>query len=963
MTNQTIISTKIDIPHTYTDMVIRPRILETLNAGLKHSVGLSLISAPAGYGKTTTLVSWLRKTDQRFAWLTLEPDDDSFPRFVTYLLAALQKVSSSIGRSVGMNFDVTEDVSAQIDPLISSLVNDLSDFVPPVILVLEDYHCIQSTDIHKLIEEMVEHIHPHLQLILTARHDPPLPLARWRVRNQLIEIRTDDLQFTFDEITEFLKRVMKLELSNTDIGLLEEQTEGWVAGLQLAALSIRNHKDDSWKGSRGNRHIGEYLMAEVFNQLPPERQEFLLQTSVVSRLSASLCNILLDRDDSQRMLEALEEDNLFVIALDDSREWFRYHQLFAEFLHQRLLAEYSEDKVMELHHRASHWFRDHGLFLESIDHALAGKDYEYAACLIAPQSDLWMRRGEISTILKYLDRLPREIAWNQWNLCLWYGWTHAIKGNLHPAKMWTDRLEVLITPLIEEATVKEMAPVPSELQNAYAQVVGIRSVIARHKQDFVVAVALGEQALQLVPQDNLNLRAIISAILSSATLEGGDFDQSETVLHSARQTAYRVGNPYITFNILLNASALAVMRGQLHRAYDLNMEALRLAQAESLTQLVFLAYLRLGRIHYFWNQLAQARGYILAAIEHANVSAYPVATVQSYITLSLIQNAEGQYEQALQTLAKAEAIGLEQHESESVARVRGIWLQLHLLAGDWEAVNHWMKSSGWESFDPSEPGPIFNDESFFAFCHYLIDSGKPNEWERVEHLLEWRLMDSEKQKRAGTILRIYLMQALLSQAQNLPDLAMSALLRALEIAEPENYISPFLFEGQALHPYLRRVPREHVLRNFAQRVLSGSAGEYPKKHGLTEALSEQEINILQLMAQGQTNPEIARRLLLAVSTVRWYVKQIFRKLGVHNRTQAANLAHKLNSILAPLERGLLHFPPFGGGFFGFTPVYWHLCVPLQLFSWSLFYRLAHPQQRFPQPPHRCRQLRPSRVNL
>jgi len=250
----------------------------------------------------------------------------------------------------------------------------------------------------------------------------------------------------------------------------------------------------------------------------------------------------------------------------------------------------------------------------------------------------------------------------------------------------------------------------------------------------------------------------------------------------------------------------------------------------------------------------------------------------------------------LQTLAKAEAIGLEHHETEAVTRVRGIRVQLQLLAGDYEAVSPWMKSSGWESFDPSEPGPISNDESFFAFCHYLIDSGKPNEWARVEHLLEWRLMDSEKQKRGSTILRIYLMQALLGQAQDRAEQAMSWLLRALEIAEPENYISPFLMEGQALHPYLRRVPREHVHRKFAQQILSCTASEDPKKYGLTEALSEQEINILQLMAQGHTNPEIARRLVLAVSTVRWYVKQIFRKLGVHNRTQAANQARKLDLL-------------------------------------------------------------------
>lgn len=896
MTNQSIISTKISIPPLRAGVVIRPRLLETLNEGLRRPSALTLISAPAGYGKTTLLVNWLRRTNERCAWLSLEPDDDSFPRFLTYLVAALQEISSSIAQRVGMNFDGAKDSFTQIDSIISSLIEDLSECAQPIILTLEDYHCIKSPDIHKLVEEMVEHIHPKLRLILTARHDPLLPMARWRARHQLIEIRTNDLQFTLDETTEFLKRVMKLELSNTDINLLEGQTEGWAAGLQLAALSIRNHKSDKWKISGENRQIGEYLMEEVFSQLSASQQEFLLQTSLVSRLNASLCNILTGQNDSQRRLEALEDDNLFTIALDDRRAWFRYHQLFTEFLRKHLLAEYSEDKVMDLHQRASHWLGDNGFVLEAIDHALAAKDYEYAACLIGPQSDLWMRRGEISTILKYLDRLPRQVAWDQWSLCLWYGWTHAIKGNLRPAEMWTDRLEALITPLIQETTLQETATISNEFQNAYAQVLGIRSVIARHKQDFASAIALGEQALRLIPEDNLNLRTIISTILSSATLEAGNFDQTEAVLHSARQLAYRVGNSYITFNILSNASSLAIMRGQLHRAYDLNMEALRLAQAESLTQLVFLPYLRLGRIHYFWNQLAQARKYITDAIEHANVSAYPVATVQSYITLSLIQNAEDQYEQALLTLAKAEAIGLEHHQTEAVTRVRGIWVQLQLLAGDCETVNHWMKSSGWESFDPSEPGSISNDESFFAVCQYLINSGKPNEWERVEHLLEWRLMDSEKQRRGSTIIRIYLMQALLAQAQDRAEQAMSRLFRALEIAEPENYISPFLMEGQALNPYLRRVPRGHVLRNFVQRILSGSVNGHPENHSLTEALSEQEINILQLMAQGHTNPEIARRLVLAVSTVRWYAKQIFRKLGVHNRTQAANQARKLDLL-------------------------------------------------------------------
>src|SRR6185436_1088454 len=311
-------------------------------------------------------------------------------------------------------------------------------------------------------------------------------------------------------------------------------------------------------------------------QLPKERRELLYQTSLLDRLNASLCDAVTGSNKSQALLEALEADNLFILTLDDAREWFRYHQLFAEFLRKRLLAEYSKDVVKELHQRASHWFANNGDVLSAIEHALAAKDYEYAACLIAPQSQQWMRRGEVSTILKYLNQLPRDLVWNQWEVCLWYGWAFAVRGEASPAVEWTNRLEALITPLMEDATLKENGPIPSELQNAFAQVLAIRSILARQNKDFVSAIELSEQALQLVPDENRNLQTIISALLSSAVLEAGHFDQAESLLHSTRQRAYRNGNAFIAFTLLLNESALAVMRGQLQRSHDLNEEALRL---------------------------------------------------------------------------------------------------------------------------------------------------------------------------------------------------------------------------------------------------------------------------------------------------------------------------------------------------------------------------------------------------
>lgn len=748
------------------------------------------------------------------------------------------------------------------------------------------------------VEMMIKHLHLQLQVLITTRKDPPLALARWRVRDQLMEIRTLDLQFTLQETTEFLQRVMRLELSKQDIQLLETRTEGWVAGLQLVALSVRNHRShlSDWTLEGSHRDIADYLMSEVVGQLSEERREFLYQTSLLDRLNAALCDAITGGNKSQTLLEALETDNLFILTLDDAREWFRYHQLFAEFLRKRLLVEYSEDVVKGLHQRASHWFTSNGDMLSAIDHAFAAKDYEYAACLIGPQSQHWMRRGEISTMLKYLNQLPWDLVWSQWEMCLWYGWAFAVRGELNPAVEWTNRLEALITPLIQDVTLKENGPVSSELQNAYAQVLAIRSIIARQNKDFVSAIELSEQALRLIPEGNLHLQTIVSALLSSAVLESGQFDQAEGLLHSTRKSASRTGNSFIAFTLLLNESALAIMRGQLHRARDLNEEALHLAQTKSMERLVFLPQLRLGRIHYFWNQLAQARKYVTTAIEQADVIAYPNPTVRGYITLAWIQNAEGQYQQALQTLADAERVALDRRALEALEMVRGVRAQLQFSAEQNETVARWARLSDWETFDSSErPGLILSDESFFPYCKILIASGEPPKVKRAERLLAWRLKDSELQRRESTILKIRLMQALLHHAQNQPELAMTSFLQAMQIAMPENCIRPFLDEGQPLIHYLRRVPREHSVRNFAQKILGciSTTSEHPQ---LIEPLSQQEFHILQLMAQGHTNPEIAHKLVLAVSTVRWYARQIFRKLGVHNRTQAATQARKLNLI-------------------------------------------------------------------
>ncbi|HNN13025.1 MAG TPA: LuxR C-terminal-related transcriptional regulator [Anaerolineales bacterium] len=873
-------------------MILRRSAFDKLTDGLNRDPALTLISAPAGYGKTTLAVSWLQNTKKDAAWLSLDNEDYDLHRLALYVISALQKVRPEIGHDALGIMSKAQLDDLRPDTILSSLIQDLSRVKKPILLVLDDFHFIASSEVQIFIASLIEYAHPYLHCLITTRSDPGLlPLAKWRARNELTEIRAADLKFSLEETKQFLRQVLQLDTSDEQINLLYEQTEGWVTGLQLAGLAARN-KNEVLPLNGGQRDLADYLLAEVFDQLSRPRQEFLVRSAIVSRMNSSLCNFITQREDSQSVLEAVENGNLFVIALDEKREWFRYHHLFADFLHKRLRVEYSETEIQGLNMRASQWLAQHGYMTEAIDHALSAADYENAACLIEPQSQRWIEHGETRTILSYLDRLPPELTWHRWSLALWYAWAYAIKGNIESAEIWVNRLESLITPIIAEASHREDQPLAESMQNAYAQVMAIRSVIARHRKDFIHAIALGEQALQLMPEENLNLRTIISALHSSVILAAGDFDQAESLLQSARVMARQTKNPYITFTMLLNEAALAVMRGQLRRAFDLNHEAVRLTQTSSMERLAFLPMLRLGRIYYYWNQLSEGRQQISTALQQADREHYAEAVTRGQVTLAWIQNSEGQYAQAVQTLADAEENAARSHQAETADVVRAVRAQIQFWAGEKEAAHSWMRMLGWDPMDPTRSGKIPNDEAFFLICQILVDSRYD---QQVKDMLSWRMADSQPQKRANTILRIHLMESLIAHSQNDLDHAIHSLVRALELATHENNIRPFLDEGRHLLPLFRRIPKTHSAKIFAQKILVYSSNPLDTKT-LLEPLNKQELAVLRLLSQGLSNPEIAHHLVLAVSTVRWYVKQIFRKLEVHNRTQAASQAQKLDLL-------------------------------------------------------------------
>lgn len=897
MTIPAMIPTKINIPRPRMEVVLRPRIFSILDEGWAAPTALTLISAPAGSGKTTLLVNWLKNKKHKAAWFSLGEEDDLFPRFVSYVIAALQSLDPGLGRSAAKAFTSGDGQTPQSEAVINSLLRDCSVLEHPVALVLEDYHFIKSAEIHRLVAGIAEYLQPHLRLFITTRSDPPLPLAKWRVRHQLVEIRSSDLQFTAQETGEFLRRVMKVDLSAAELSNLQQQTEGWAAGLQLAALSQRSRKQGiSWSWGDGSRDLSDYLMAEVLRQLPLEKQDFLMQTALVTRFSAALCNALTGGNNAQALLDELDSENLFLVSLDDSREWFRFHHLFADFLQKQAWIKYPAEAIRGIHQRAARWLAAQGYVTEAIEHALTAQDYEFAAALIGPQSQEWMRRGEVATILEKMKQLPDEIVSRNAGLCIWYGWVYALGDSPQLAEQWSDRAEAVLSPDLETVAA-DPEKFGLNIRNTHAQILAIRATAARHRHDFQTAVRLAEQALRIVPEGNIHLQMIVSAGLSTSQIEVGNFAQADSVTSATRQLAYQTEHPFIAFSMLINEAVLAMIRGQLYKAHQAAEDALHLADAESMQHLAFIPHGYLGEVNFLWNKLNEARRHILQGNHNLNFKEYPTSSIRAYLHLAMLHQAEGEFAQAQDALEKARRFAQKHQAAELFERAKGLQALYQFSAGKTEAVERWAKSSGWESFDPVQSKLPFNEEAFYAACRYRIELAKPIEYQKVKALLEWRLGEAEVQNRVGVILEVRLLQARLYQAQGESDAALAALIQAVTLAEPEKFIRPFLDAGEWIEALLLRVPHSHSARAFAQTILTHLHTRKPQQTPvLLEPLNEQELGILRLMAQGFSNPEIAQKRTLAVSTVRWYVKHIHRKLGVHNRTQAAARAREMNLL-------------------------------------------------------------------
>ncbi len=635
-TTHFFLRSKITLPAIRSDLVPRQRLLAQMQTGMQHA--LTLVAAPAGFGKTTLVSTWAQQCGCPVSWVSLDTNDNDPVVFWTYVVTALQEMHPEIGRTALALLQSPQPTS--LERILTALINELSTQAEDFALVLDDFHLIDSPAIADALTFLLEHRPMQMHLFIASRVDPSLPLARLRMRRQLVELRADALRFTAEEASFFLREMMGLDVSVEEIETLETRTEGWVAGLQLAALSMQGRKDihsfiTAFAGS--HRYIIDYLAEEVLRQQSEAMRTFLMQTSILERMNASLCDAVTGQTGSQAILEHLEQANLFVVPLDDERNWYRYHHLFADVLRYHL-RQLQPELIPELRRRASTWFEQEGSLVEAVNYALAAEDFKRAGQLAAL---VWMpmvQHGEYVTLLRWLEATPEDVLRSQPRLCLQYAWILLFTGQVGAHER---PLRIAEQAWIAEGNSAELG----EVYDLYAHV-------ARLRGDAAHALSYGQQAVALLPQDNLYFRGSSAIAIGAAYLMLGNMEEAQGYLLEGRTQSQMANNLISVLLATILLTDIEVMRGRLRDAAPVYQDVLRQAGSRPLWQVVE-AHIALGSLFLEWNQLDDAAQHLRQAITLGKETLREIYLAPAYIILAEVMQARSEYEQAQEFLARA----------------------------------------------------------------------------------------------------------------------------------------------------------------------------------------------------------------------------------------------------------------------------------------------------------------------
>jgi LuxR family transcriptional regulator, maltose regulon positive regulatory protein len=882
-----VLATKLFMPPPRPKLVLRPRLVERLNEGLQGK--LILISAPAGFGKTTLISEWISGCGHPVAWVSLDERDDDPSRFLTYFISALQTIDTRIGKGMVGGLQTSQPQPAPTESTLTILLNEINTVSNHFILVLDDYHVIESQQVDNALAFLLKQLPPQMHLVIATREDPDLPLARLRASGQLTELRAADLRFTSEEAAGFLNQVMGLNLPTENITALETRTEGWITGLQLAAISMQGTKDTAGfiKSFTGSHHfVLDYLVEEILQHQPGNVQNFLLCTSILDRMCGPLCDTVLNDPSisGQEMLEYMEHANLFLTPLDNERRWYRYQHLFADLLRQQLRQSTStstEERRLnpnELHRRASQWYEDNGLEIEAFHHAAAANDFDRAERLIEGNGMPLHYRGAMAPVIRWLESLPRETMDARPSLWVTYASAVMLSGNPLAVEEMLQSAEAGLAGL-------ELNEKNRDLEG---QIAGLRALVASSQNQIDTIMVQSRRALELLRPDNLPIRTAINFSLGYAHLFQGDRVAASRAFTEVLSAGQASGNFMFTIAAAVSLGGIQEEENQLHQAVETYRKILQMVGDPS-HMAACEAYYGLARRYYEWNELDAAWQNCLQAAELAQqvecMTPIPYEVLKARLNL-----ARGDSAGALDILTKASELMLQQHLGDQMSDIAA-----------------------------AQVVALLHQDNLIEAAHVAQKYENPVSLARVYlargdaaaalTLLEPQLKQAKEKGSPSELLKVIVLQALAFHANGETDKAVGALGEALAMAEPGGFTRTFVDEGAPMAQLLSEVSARGILPGYVSKLLASfdpdevqlrvvhHAGSFRfSTQPLIEPLSPRELEVLRLIALGLSNREISERLFLALSTVKGHSRIIFDKLQVQRRTEAVARARELGLL-------------------------------------------------------------------
>jgi LuxR family transcriptional regulator, maltose regulon positive regulatory protein len=906
-----LLATKLYVPGPQPGFVARPRLLDRLEEGLAR--GLLLVCAPAGFGKTSLLADWARRGGRPVAWLSLDEGDNDPARFWRHVVAALDRARTGTAKQVAPLLGPPAPRS--FEGLVTALINELAAQPGEVLLVLDDYHLVDAQAVHASLGFLLEHRPPGLQLALTSRTDPPLPLARLRARGQLAELRDADLRFTAEEAAALLRRAVGPDLPEAAVAALAARTEGWVAGLQLAGLSLKGQADvagfvASFSGS--HRFVLDYLAEEVLERQPEQVRGFLLETSVLERLSGPLCDAVTGRGDGQVMLEQVERANLFLVPLDEVRGWWRYHQLFADLLRVRLQQQHPE-RVPGLHRSAAAWSEARGLADDAVRHALAAGDPVWAARLAERYADELLLGGEGATVQRWLAALPGELVGSRPRLLLAQARLTLLSGRVEGVDDLLDTAERTFAETADEPYEPSTSRAASLLANVPATMALDRAYLAELRGDAERALALASRARTQIGEDEWMLQSNASGYLGVAEWQRGRHAPAERLLSSTIAQWLRAGQRQLAVRTCHHLGQVQRAQGRLDAALGTYQQALEVAAPPGQPALPDAGIARVGMA-----EVAYQRSELDAALEHLTeglgpcrqvVYTPPLAT--GLATLAWIRQAQGDPAGALEAMGEAERATPSPGVATLLNPAPALRARLLLAQGDVAAAARWTQARGLGAEDePSYP----REPEYLVLARVLLAQDRPDQ---ALTLLERLHTAATAQGRLGSLIEIQALRALALAASGEEAGALAVLAEALMLACPQGYVRVFADEGAPMGTLLGRLvaaQRQRAEQSAAggvpldclARLLRASNEPHTVSHagrggaagvpGLVEQLTDRELQVLGLLAAGRSNQRIAGELVVSLDTVKKHVGRVLDKLGAANRTEAVARARELGLL-------------------------------------------------------------------